>query len=284
MINTIIFPSSFFDKKQVDDDLKLEYEAVLSTGLFNTIIFSYDDWFNKNKLTLSYNPTEKINAVYRGWMMNENQYLNFYNTLLKNNITLITKPEQYNLMHIFPNIYPLIKDDTPRIMTFPLYKSIDVNLLKQNFDKFMVKDYVKSVKGTSFPTFFDKDVTQQSFNAAMEIFYKFRGSLITGGICVKEYINLKRYDGKTNEFRAFYFNNMLISLSLNSLQQDYVPKPPTSLVNKYNNLNSNFYTIDFAELENGDWKIIEAGDGSVSGLSYNQDYNAFFRALYLCLN
>ena len=55
------------------------------------------------------------------------------------------------------------------------------------------------------------------------------------------------------------------------------------LIDKYKNLNSIFYTLDFAELADGTWKIIEAGDGSVSGLSVGQDYTAFFRALFHCL-
>jgi hypothetical protein len=42
--------------------------------------------------------------------------------------------------------------------------------------------------------------------------------------------------------------------------------------------------VDFAELEDGSWTIIEAGDGSVSGLSENQDYASYFRALYYCFN
>ena len=41
-------------------------------------------------------------------------------------------------------------------------------------------------------------------------------------------------------------------------------------------------TIDYAELQYGAWRIIEAGDGEVSGLSDNQDYEAYFRALYHC--
>lgn len=48
------------------------------------------------------------------------------------------------------------------------------------------------------------------------------------------------------------------------------------------NISGVFYTVDFAELEDGTWKVIEAGDGSVSGLSDGQDYAAFFRALYHC--
>jgi len=49
-------------------------------------------------------------------------------------------------------------------------------------------------------------------------------------------------------------------------------------------LNSIYYTIDYAELEDGSWKILEAGDGQVSGLSDGQDYNAYFRALYHGIN
>ena len=42
--------------------------------------------------------------------------------------------------------------------------------------------------------------------------------------------------------------------------------------------------IWYAELDNGIWKIIETGDGSVSGLSDGQNNSAFFRALFQGLN
>jgi hypothetical protein len=32
------------------------------------------------------------------------------------------------------------------------------------------------------------------------------------------------------------------------------------------NERSNFFTVDYAQLENGDWVVIETGDGQVSGL------------------
>ena len=41
---------------------------------------------------------------------------------------------------------------------------------------------MKSVKGTEFPACFDVSVTQEEFDRWMEVFYKYRGSLITGGI------------------------------------------------------------------------------------------------------
>ena len=61
---------------------------------------------------------------------------------------------------------------------FPLYGQIDVEHLKHSFPKFMIKDYVKSVKGTDFPKYFDSSVTQEEFDDWMERFYGFctRGS------------------------------------------------------------------------------------------------------------
>lgn len=118
----------------------------------------------------------------------------------------------------------------------------------------------------------------------MQIFMKYRGDLYTGGICVKEYLSLKHYGTSTNEYRVFYANHHIVSISRNSGQSWYVPMPPKELTEKYKNLDSPFYTIDYAELENGFWKIIEAGDGQVSGLSDGQDYKAFFKDLYLTFN
>lgn len=63
----------------------------------------------------------------------------------------------------------------------------------------MINDFVKSVKGTDFPKFFDHTVTQEEFDKWMDVFYKYRGDLLTGGICVKEFLNLKFYDKRPNE-------------------------------------------------------------------------------------
>lgn len=282
-VSMILFPSSFFDIRKVDEDLQREYDSVLQTGLFDVSLFSYDKWFNENKLVVTDVPDKECKAVYRGWMMQPEQYRRFYSLLLEKNIRLITDPEQYELMHLFPNVYNLIKEDTARMETYPLHKPIDVSKVKRSFGRFMVKDFVKSVKGTEFPVYFDQSVTQEDFDRWMEVFYKYRSGLLTGGICIKEFLDLKRYDNKTNEYRVFYINHEIATISRNSGQPDYTPEPPDDFIDKYRNLNSPFYTIDYAELADGTWKILEAGDGEVSGLSDNQNYMQFFRALYYCL-
>ena len=216
--------------------------------------------------------------------MNPEKYEKFYQRLLENNIRLITTPKEYELMHIFPNVYELLKEDTAKMKIYPLHTQINVNSIKHTFGRFMVKDYVKSVKGTEFPKYFDKDITQEEFDQWMEVFYKYRGNLLTGGICIKEYLNLKHYGDHTNEYRVFYVNNKIATITRNSGQSINALLPPQQLLEKYSHLESGYYTVDYAELEDGSWKIIEAGDGQVSGLAEHQDYEQYFKVLYEYLN
>jgi len=307
MVDLILFPSSFFSAKKVDEDLQSEYDAVISTGLYDTIFSGYDKWFNEDKLVLSETPTARRKAIMRGWMMKPSQYNQFYDVmtlfmarngrmaihheceaihdkLLANNIELITAPSEYEQMHIFPNAYKFFGDDTVFMKVYPLHEQIEISDVKKHFNRFLVKDFVKSVKGTEFPKFFDVSITQEEFDNWMEVFYKYRGNLLTGGICIKEFLSLKFYGERPNEYRVFYANGEIVSISKNSGQENFTQEPPKELVEKYKNLPSIYYTVDFAELADGTWKVIEAGDGSVSGLSEFQDAEQYFRALYYALN
>ena len=279
MLDAILFPSSYESVKQIDEDFVQEYEAARENARLRPILFGYDAWFNENKLRLSEKPETDVYALYRGWMMQPDQYRDFFERLAQKRIHLLTTPDMYSRMHMFPMIYPEIREDTARILTFPLHAQIDVELLKRTFKRFMVKDYVKSVKGTEFPAFFDETVTQEDFDRWMDVFYHYRAGLLTGGLCVKEYLPLKRYGDRTNEYRVFYFQHEVLSVCRNSRQGGDTPEVPQDLVLKWRNLDSVFYTVDFAELENGAWKIIETGDGGVSGLSDGQDAGSFFGKL-----
>ena len=283
MITNILFPSAILNKDIVDGSLKSEYEAAVATG-FDVAIFDNGEWFDNDRLILQNKYSEMRKVIYCGFMMPDDKYKIFYEELKKNNIELINDYNEYRFMHIFPKAYEFIKDDTAKILTFPLHEKIDVNEIKKHFKKFMVKDFVKSVKGTDFPKYFDENIDQEEFDKWMEKFYCYRGKLLTGGICIKEYLELKRYDGKVNEFRVFYANGEVVSVSRNSGQPNYSNTVPSVKIDKYRHLNSNYYTVDYAELIDGRFVVIEVGDGQVSGLSDNQDYVNYFRTLYHILN
>ena len=279
-LTTILFPSSYFSVRNVDEDLQKEYDAVNNTGLFDVVLFSYEKWFHDGIIVLDHEVSAPVAAIYRGWMMKPEQYTAFCQQLRQRNIWLLTEPEEYALFHCFPNLYPALLQDTAEMLIFPDGQPVDLDAVRQKFPRFMVKDYVKSVKGTQFPAYFESSVTQEEFDRNMQDFYQFRGSLYTGGICIKEYLDLKRYDSHTNEYRAFYMNHEIATVCRNSGQPNYTSEPPQEILEKYRNLGSPYYTLDYAELESGGWKILEAGDGQVSGLSDGQDYEAYFRRLY----
>ena len=103
-------------------------------------------------------------------------------------------------------IYEYIKADTPKTLIYPKGTEIDLSTVKKIFNRFMIKDYVKSVKGTDFPVFFENSVSQEEFDSWMNKFYEYRGDLFTGGICVKEFVDLKRY-GKSKNVKTTRCND-----------------------------------------------------------------------------
>jgi len=276
----ILYPADRSGTGRIDAAFGREYEAAVSTGLFSVALFNYDQWLSGNTLELYGAPDVAMTAVYRGWMLKPERYRALYDELKGMGIELVTNPTCYEKLHLFPNVYDEIQVDTARTVIIPDGEEINIGRIRTQFDRFMVKDYVKSVKGTDFPGFFDATVTQETFDEQMKTFYKYRGTRYIGGICIKEYLELKRYDRNTNEYRVFYMNHEMGTVSRNSLQGNYTPQPPKEMLARYAQLGSPFYTVDYAELKDGSWKIIEVGDGGVSGLSDGQNAEGFYRTLY----
>lgn len=272
----ILFPSSYMNSRRVDEAFEREYGAALEAGL-EVMLFHQQLWDEKREIRLD---TEKPgSALYRGWMMKPEDYRMFYVRLSKKGVNLLTAPDQYEAMHLFPHVYKWLAEDTPKALFFPLHARMDVEEIRKELGEFLIKDYVKSAKNTDFPAYFDRNISQAEFDRWMERFYEIRGELLTGGILAKQYVKLKKYDGHTNEYRVFYLQGQHISINRNSLQPDYAAELPRSLAEKYATLPSPFYTVDYAEKEDGQWIVVEAGDGGVSGLAEGQDYEAFFRAV-----
>ena len=165
------------------------------------------------------------------------------------------------------------------MLTFPLGTKVDIEKIRSQMSEFMIKDYVKSAKGTELPSRIFSAISQQQLDEYLEIFYRYRGDLLTGGICIKEYVELKTLNDRYNEYRVFYANGKAISIAESVANDEFTTQPPRELIKKYQHLPSPFYTVDYAELADGSWIVIEAGDGQVSGLSDHQDRVAFMGML-----
>ena len=61
----------------------------MATGLYDVILFSYDDWFNNDSVILDNRPETMTRAIYRGWMMTPEKDEQFEYRLYDQNIDLI---------------------------------------------------------------------------------------------------------------------------------------------------------------------------------------------------
>ena len=285
---TILFPSDYFSLSSPNENYFSEFEAVVSTEGLEAALFNFDEYIEGASLILNRDASTLPNLlVYRGWMMNPEQYKKFYEDLSSLSFEPLTTPACYEQMHCFPNAAKMLKRRTPRCLAFPMKDGVvdvDAGLVNAAFDRFMIKDFVKSAKDTAFPSFVKTPISQESLNDLVAQFIEMRGSLFVGGIVVKEYVNLKRYEGTTNEWRNFCFaNGVSLGLNRNSNQSNNCPAPPVELLESCNAFDSFFYTIDYAELEDGTWTIIETGDGQFSGLAASDNPVRFYETFVRCI-
>ena len=269
-------PSHELNRRLPDDNFVEEFEAAKLHD-FNVILFDYDTFVCDNKLILFENKVIGSGVmVYRGYMLSDEQYSLLYETL-QPKYKLINSPKEYNTTHYFPEVYDYIKNHTAKSVWF-----IDItlgnisNALNQLSTKLVfMKDYVKSAKGNvDFALLENKD--PKDWFDIIKSFIEYRGKLFNKGIVLKEYVDFKKYNYKTNEWRCVFLNRKLVFFSQNSnLENVSLPNVEwVSIIASY--IPSNFFTIDIAELEDGTFSIIETGDGQVSGPTPNQNMLEYY--------
>jgi hypothetical protein len=283
----ILFPSEPFNKKEADKMYEPEVNLCKLLGI-EYYLFDYDGFLETGKVDSNINYEDNCILIYRGWMLKPLQYKHLIDSIFSDSsyhITFVNSTWRYANCHCFPNSYNMIKEWTPKILEIPSWEDIYTKDIK--FD-FFIKDYVKSTKTVDGVERLSKDIKKEELTDKIAEFIKERGKLFTGNIILKEFVNLKKINGKTNEWRVFYFSDdsmnfqsharpsstksNFLSMHQNSYLQ-YPPlnndHPPLKLIKDVgNNLAhlSDFFTVDFALTENDDWIVIETGDGQVSGL------------------
>jgi len=273
----ILFPCEYGNISAVDENYKLEYLAAIKHG-FDILLVDYDEFLMSGKLKLNNKLDSPCveDVIYRGWMLKYDDYVRFYKNLLDFNLKLINSPDEYRNCHEFYYSYNSVRDYTPESLFFKDGEQINWNDVFYRFDRFLIKDFVKSVKGFDFPKYFDNSYVAQDMDKYIQKFIDIRGSLYTGGIVVKKFVDLK-HDDKTHEFRAFYVNGELLVIYHNSC--NYGDELPIEMAKNMPKLGSNFYTIDFAVCNDGNIIVIETGDGQVSGIDDEKSIDVFYERL-----
>jgi hypothetical protein len=279
---TILFPCEYDNINQVDEEYQLEFNACETLDI-QTNLFDHDLFIRDDKLILkqTLNPDKNSEILLRSWMLTKKQY---YSLNSKVDNKLFTNHFQYGYAHHFPEILQDIKQYTTPVNCWFHLDDMNDDLIEAVQDgittNIIIKDYVKSEKGTDL-FIIPKQLAKTQLKDIIERFVEQRQPLFNEGIVLKEFVDLKKYNGITNEWRAFFWEQKLITLQLNSEQDFNGNKPELDFVKEVgtNITRSKFYSIDFAELEDGSWKVLEAGDGQVSGLATFQNELVFYSIL-----
>jgi hypothetical protein len=291
----VIFCDNLMDRK-VDPDFEEEYKSAIGQG-FQVGLISFEDLndLNIQKSISRIKEQEELElAIYRGWMIQPDKNELLYEGLIKKKVKLINNPEEYKTCHYLPSSYEYIKGSTPETNWTDVKGDVDFEKVFEltgsfNDDAIIVKDYVKSQKHNwAEACFIPKASDRDSVKKIVSRFVELQGSDLNVGLVFRKFEDLEFLTNHskskmplTKEFRLFFLNGQIIQIFNYWDEGDYGDTKPDlkefETIGK--KVNSNFFTMDIAKKKNGDWIIMELGDGQVSGLPDSADKSNFYRSV-----
>jgi hypothetical protein len=237
---------------------------------------------------------QPVVGVYRGWMMTVEQYTRFYQALEARGVRLVNDPAAYRHCHHLPESYPLLEGQTPRSVWLPHAAEIDtdrvMDLLRPFGDRpLVVKDYVKSQKHAwDEACFIPSASDRQAVERVVRRFLELQGADLAGGLVFREFVPFDlvgRHPQSgmplTLEYRLFFLDGRPLLCAEYWEMGDYRGDGPP--VQRFADLapkvQSRCFTMDVARREDGDWMVVELGDGQVAGMPGKADIDAFYRGL-----
>lgn len=231
-------------------------------------------------------------AAYRGWMVKPSQYRILYEALNARDIRLINDPDQYRHGHYLPENYPVIEGHTPRSVW--LTDDLGIDRIMDALAAFgnaavIVKDFVKSRKHEwTEACFIPSAADRQAVERVVRRFLELQAEDLNEGLVFREFVQFEPIGVHprsgmplTEEYRTFWLDGAPI---------DWAPywdegghrdlRPPIERFSEVAAaVRSRFFTMDLARRRDGEWMIVELGDGQVSGLPRESDADRFYQAL-----
>lgn len=243
-----LFPSDYFKSKQVDSAYAEQFALLRERGCATSVISLENLSLGSTTIYPEPNPGEQL--IYRGWMLTPDDYLLLVNAVKNTGAQMWIDRDEYLRTHYLPNWYPLLCDLTPETHFLEPDDRLESKLTELGWSQFFVKDYVKSLK-TSTGSIIS---SPSAINSLVSEMQKFRGT-IEGGICVRK---VEDFIPET-ERRYFVINSRSFAAS----EDAYVPDIVKECAKR---IDSKFFSVDTIDRRDGIQRIVEIGDGQVSGL------------------
>jgi hypothetical protein len=156
------------------------------------------------------------------------------------------------------------------------------------------KSFVIKGKTNSRKLYWNDKMFARNIEEAANIYHELcRDDFISEqGIIFREYVPLVTYEigindlRFTNEWRFFFFRNKIIDYGYYWAIAENIPESVSveaiNFAEKIGNICSeyvNFFVLDIAQKEDGNWILVEINDGSMSGLSCI-DPDSFYKKLH----
>jgi hypothetical protein len=198
-------------------------------------------------------------VLYRGWMLNIDEYQILEYEIKKYGAKLFTTTESYRFCHHLPFWYPKIAHLTAETIILDENANFKEALANLKWPSYFIKDFVKSNSMSPGSLVKSKDDIQEVVLAIK----KYRGC-IEGGVCVRH-----GEDYLTNSEQRFFvvkgiaYSNTEKFSPKHATNPYTIPEILTECVHKIGFANG-FFSVDIARRTDGKFRIIEIGDGQVS--------------------
>jgi hypothetical protein len=233
-------------------------------------------------------------GIMRGWMLKPTDYQHLYESLGDRGIQLINNPAAYRHCHYLPEWYPLVKGYTPTSVWLEEHGDTSLDRLMALLHPLgpgpvIVKDFVKSRKHEWLEACYIPSAAEPGeVERVVRRFVELQGDDLNGGLVFRTFVEFQALTNHsrsgmplTKEFRLFFLDGEPMFNAPYWEEGDYqnVQPPVEQFITVAQRIKSRFFTMDIAQRVDGDWMIIELGDGQVAGLPENADIPQFYRSL-----
>jgi hypothetical protein len=226
--------------------------------------------------------------LYRGWMLDEEEYTALYEAIAERDEELVVDPECFAEATYAPLYLPLLGAHTAPARWTEDADVAEAWEVAQELGPppWIVKDHVKSAKEKWHRACFVPEGTAyQEFAEICERLVEARGDRFARGFVVKKYLELATLrgwtpDGRrvTDEHRLVFWEGRLVAHAPYH-DVDAALEAPERFAFLGRTIGSPFFTADIARLERGGYTVIEINDGGCSVLPEQMDPRDLYRAI-----
>ncbi|MBK0372032.1 MULTISPECIES: ATP-grasp domain-containing protein [unclassified Streptomyces] len=221
---------------------------------------------------------------YRGWMVPSARYAELEAALGARGCALLTDAAGYRRAHELPGWYQEFAALTPRSVWHPM--TPDTPPAADALTRIaaplgpgpgIVKDYVKSRKHEWHEACYVPELTdRRQLASVVGRFVELQGTFLAGGLVVRSFEPFVA----GGEARVWWVDGEAVLTTAHPDTPDRVPAPELSSVREaVARLGLRWVTTDLALREDGAWRVVEVGDGQVSGVPAGADTGDLFAAL-----